>query len=527
MNPYLIGIIISLAVYLIVSFIVGKKVKNANDFYVAGRNAPTLLITGSLIASFLGTGAYTGDLAEAFDGGFAPVLIICGILVVGYIVGSVLFGKYLRRSEVYTIPQFFGKRFNSRPLHILATVVAILSMSVYLLSCMQGIGTVMEQVTHIDYIWCIVIAMCVFTVITILAGSKGVLITDTIMFMFFTIVSIVCVGIIAHNSGGWFAALKNVTANEDVPGILNWGGGDNYLYKNPVENTIWAIFAGISWLGVTMVGPWQASRYLMAKNEQTVVRSTIGAAGVVLVVQFVVLIAGVFIRNVNPELASSSQAIIWAAQNMMPLVFGVLLLTGIIAAGMSSATTFLSLIGSSAANDVLEIKDQKKSLLISRVVILGVSIIITILAVWNPPQIFWIMQFGTTMIAAAYLPVAIASIWSKKVTKIAAFFGMLTGFIVNFSLKMYTLIAKVTLPIYLDPFFIALVANILVIVLITVFSKGPTKEEIVFREKLFIIPECEKDKKEIKKTKKFLIGGIASGFALAIIFVVLWVLPII
>lgn len=525
MNPYLIGIAVSIVLYIAVSAFISRRIKTANDFYVAGRQAPTLLITGSLIASFLGTGAYTGDLAEAFDGGFAPILIICGVLVAGYILGGVLFGRYLRRSEVYTIPEFFGRRFCSRPIHILSTVVAIISMSVYLLSCIQGIATVMEQVTGVDYERCIIIAMCAFSLITILAGSKGVLITDTIMFLFFTVITVVCVIVIAKSSGGWFATIERLAQSEETRGILSWGGSPDYYYGSGVENTIWAVISGVSWLGVTMVGPWQASRYLMAKNEQVVIRSTVGASATVFLVQFLVLISGVFIRSVNPELTASSKAVIWASQNMMPTLLGVLLLTGIIAAGTSSATTFLSLIGTSVTNDILKIKDSKKSILSSRIIILCVSVIITLVAVWNPPQIFWIMQFGTTVVAAAYLPVAIASVWDRRVTKKGAFFGMLTGFCVNFILKIYTLTTGAKLPVYFDPFLAAIVLNIIVLKAVSYFDGNITQAEIRQREKLFEVPENETDIKAMLKTKKFLYVGIASGAIITVSLIVLWVIP--
>ena len=45
---FIVGIGIALLFYFVVSFIVSKKVKNANDYYVAGRQAPTILITGFL-----------------------------------------------------------------------------------------------------------------------------------------------------------------------------------------------------------------------------------------------------------------------------------------------------------------------------------------------------------------------------------------------------------------------------------------------------------------------------------------------
>ena len=48
MNIYLIGIIITFAAYVIAGALISRSVKSADDYYVAGRNAPTLLITYNL-----------------------------------------------------------------------------------------------------------------------------------------------------------------------------------------------------------------------------------------------------------------------------------------------------------------------------------------------------------------------------------------------------------------------------------------------------------------------------------------------
>ena len=122
MNIYLIGMAVTMVLYLVIGALISKSVKNANDFYVAGRNAPTFLITGSLVASFIGVGLFMGDVGEAYSGFFAPIMVAVGVLSVGYVLGSVFFGRYLRRSNVLTIPEFFGKRFNSPALKMLATI---------------------------------------------------------------------------------------------------------------------------------------------------------------------------------------------------------------------------------------------------------------------------------------------------------------------------------------------------------------------------------------------------------------------
>ena len=168
MNIYFIGMCIAMAIYLIVGVVVSKKVKNANDFYVAGRRAPVILIAGSLIASYTSTGMFMGDAAQCYEGVFTPILIFAGMQSAGYIIGAIFFGRYLRRSNVLTIPEFFGKRFCSRKMRILAAITAIVMMAVYLLSVIQGIGTLMTIVTGVNYNVCIILTMVVLTILTVM-----------------------------------------------------------------------------------------------------------------------------------------------------------------------------------------------------------------------------------------------------------------------------------------------------------------------------------------------------------------------
>lgn len=68
------------------------------DYYVAGRRAPTILIVGSLVASFLSTGAFLGDTGEVYSGFFMPIVIVGVMQGTGYLFGATLFGRYVRRS---------------------------------------------------------------------------------------------------------------------------------------------------------------------------------------------------------------------------------------------------------------------------------------------------------------------------------------------------------------------------------------------------------------------------------------------
>lgn len=522
MNIYLFGMIVSMVVYIVLGLVISKKVKDVNDFFVAGRQAPTFLIVGSLVASYCSTGLFMGDVGEAYGGFYTPFMITAMMLVGGYLIGAVFFGKYLRRSEALTIPEFFGNRFNSRPLRVLAAVTAIITMTVYLLSVMQGIGTLMNYVTGVDYNLCVFLALVTFAILTVTSGSKGVLITDTLMFSIFTAASLVAVGIIVGKLGGWPTAVANVTKIDPI--LFSWKGDLTHLYPTGTENMIWAVMTGLTWVAVCAVGPWQSSRYLMAKNEHVVVRSAVYATVGVTLLEFFMPTTAVLLNVFRDEIPGASLSMIWAVMNLLPKALGVVVLTGVLAAGISSATTFLSLIGSSVANDIMVIDSDKKKLKCGRIAIIVVCAIVMFLAYFNPPQIYVIMLLGGTVVVCSWFPVCIASIWSKRVTKTGAFLGMLLGFVGCAIMKIIGSVGGISLPIYLDSFFVGLVANIFGLVIGSALTQV-SEEEKLFRKKLFITPKEELLDSEIKKTKRTVAGYIVFGVLVALVLVNLWVFP--
>lgn len=522
MNIYFAGIIVSMIIYIVLGIVISKRVKNANDFFVAGRQAPTVLVAGSLIASYCSTGLFMGDAGEAYSGFFTPLMLVVMMQSGGYILGSVFFGKYLRRSEALTIPEFFGKRFHSRPLQVLAGLTAVVIMTIYLLSVMQGVGTLMNYVTGIDYRICIVLILITLVILTVTSGAKGVLITDTIMFGIFTAASLVAVGIILGKIGGWNAAVKNVTDLNDA--LFSWHGDLTHLYPTGAENVAWGVMSGLTWVSVCAIGPWQSSRYLMAKNEHVAVRASVFAAVGVTVLEFLVPATAVLLNVFSDKIPDATQCMIWAATNMVPIAVGVVMLTGVVAAGISSATTFLSLVGSSVANDIMKNKNDSEKLKFGRWSIVIVCIIVMILAVFNPPQIYIIMLLSGTVVVCSWFPVCIVSVWSKRVTKAGAFAGMLGGFIGCASTKIIGAVGGVSIPIYLDSFVVGLVINIVCLIVVSKIT-SVSKEEMESRAKLFVVPEGQDNPVEVRKTKRALLGFVLFGISVFLVLLFLWVLP--
>jgi sodium/pantothenate symporter len=56
MDIFTLTIVISLVLFVVIGNYAGKNVKNLDDYFVAGRRAPTILIVGTLVASVMSSG---------------------------------------------------------------------------------------------------------------------------------------------------------------------------------------------------------------------------------------------------------------------------------------------------------------------------------------------------------------------------------------------------------------------------------------------------------------------------------------
>jgi sodium/pantothenate symporter len=344
------------------------------------------------------------------------------------------------------------------------------------------------------------------------------------MFGIFTTVGVISVLVVASDAGGWYNAVISLASNPETRDLLSWSGKLGYMYDTGLENFIWYLGYGICWAGVSICAPWQCTRNIMAKNEHTIIRSAVFVVIGCFAINYIVEIGATFFHLFDIGETASTQVYVWAAMNLLPPVLGVILITGIIAAGISSSTTFLSLIGSSIANDLFKTQDENKKVLVSKASMIVVALIVIFIACTNPANIWWIMQIGATVVICSLLPPAIASIWSKKTTKAGAFAGMLVGFTVSFLMKIIGTSLGITYPIYCDVYFVATAANIIAMLVVNRFTTV-SNVEMERREALFVVPSGESDVIEIEKTRKAIKSLIWIGLGISIFCIITWVIP--
>jgi len=306
-------------------------------------------------------------------------------------------------------------------------------------------------------------------------------------------------------------AMQRVVAIEGTP------------WPTAIDFFIWFLIIDLSWSIVYAVSPWQSSRHLMARDEHVVLRASIYACFAVIFMQYLIYGAGGLINLANPAIEPAETVMIWAAQHLVPEFLGALLLAGIVAAALSSASTFLSLVGFSVSND-LGARDQIAGLGTTRLVMCAVALVVLGLSLFVPANIFWIMIFIGTVFASSWGPVAFMSVWSKRITARAATWGLVVGLFANVVPAAFDYAGVIALPSYADPALLGVAASFLAIVVVS--RRGtPGAKEVAYRERLHETPEVDRDRRKTRVTLLAPALLVVYGACMPVLLLRFYVLP--
>lgn len=525
MTIYTVGVLISIIIFIFVGMYTGTKVKGIDDYYVCGRNAPTLFITGTLFASMLSTNGFMGDTAFSYSGNITTMILLNTLCAGGYVIGALFFGRYIRRAKVNTMPAYFRQRFNSPRIHKLSATITIVSLFAYLISVIQGTGLLMETLTGFDRTSCLWIAWLTITLFTFYGGSRGVVLTDTLMCIFFLGVTVFAGPYVFDAAGGLENIIKTLVETPHSPsGILDYHGnpGDGSVF----DIVFYGITMGIIWLTTVAVSPWQAGRNLMARSEHVILRSGVLMALLTVVFLLYLYLMAISVIPVNPAMEKPEEVMIWAAMELMPPVIGVALLTGIMTAGLSSASTFLSVVGFSLSSDILNFKfeSEERQLRFTRLVMLATSLLSLFFAAMDVASIRIIAWFASTIIAASWGYVAFASVWSHKLTERGAYLAMAGGFLGYLAAIFLRETIGLPLKNILDPFFIGVAISIALGIW---GSRGETKtiEEISFLENLHQVPPSDMATTNYTVSRYYGWSMVVAGVLISAFLIFYWAIP--
>ena len=436
----MIEVIFTLYLLLIISvgILSNKFISSQLDFLLAGRRLGPWVTAFSERASGESAWLLLGLPGAAIAVGYGEIWAVIGIIS-GIILSWFLIAERLRaeteKYEALTIPDYLQKKFNdtSGIIKTYSSVIIAVFFTFYVSAQFHGSGKILNTIFDIEPLYGISLSAVVIIVYTIMGGLLAVAWTDLVqgILMIGTLVILPIVGLIELSS--FDLPIKELIMSVDpqksalVPSGLT------------AFATFSVIVGGLSW-GLGYFGqPHLLIRYMAIRSVEEVKQARIIAAlwaipGISGAFLIGVVGMGYFgedffldkdVENVMPMLA----------EELLPAWLAGLLISGAVAAMMSTADSQL-LVSTSAISEDLGVQVSKKDdkLLNSRIItiLLGIfAYLVAMYSEWSGKTIFSIVSFAWSGLGSSFGPALLLALWWKGITRKGVIAGLFTGSIIT------------------------------------------------------------------------------------------------
>jgi len=442
--------IIALVVYVLILFLIGifasRKIKSMSDFYVGGKNIGYWAVafsaratgeSGWLLIGLTGMGALAGLSAY-----WVVVGELLGVAVSWFFMAK----RFKRRTDTYksiTVPDYLVSHFKSKThfLRILSASVLSIFVIIYVSSQIDATGIAFESLLGMNYFYGALLGFVIVLVYIFIGGFVAVVWSDLFqgLLMFFGLVLLPIVAFSSMDYSG--SIIEGLNAID--PALTNiWGGSDDGWLN------LFTIL-GFSMIGLGFLGsPQVYVRFMSIKNESEIDKGKWVAIVFTLLTDAAAVSIGVLARLLFTESGQDPEAVFGIGatdvlnvmtENFLPLILVAIFVAIVLSAIMSTIDSLLIIASSAVVRDFYqkifnpELKDKQLTK-ISRIVTLIMAIIALAIAmgmaIYSPErQVFWVIIFGWSGIAAAFCPVIILTLFWKGYTERGAIASMISGFL--------------------------------------------------------------------------------------------------
>lgn len=429
--PELVTFIVYFVFLLTVGWFFYNRTNSLEDYLIGGRRLGRWVTALSAQASDMSGWLLMGLPGAVFLMGVNQSWIAIGLFI-GTVVNWLLVAPRLRlhteKVGAITLPSFFERRFKdpTGSLRVLSAVIILFFFTVYASSGLVAAGRLFEAMFGVDFTLAVLIGGIVIVVYTFLGGFLAVSWTDFVqgLLMFF---AVVLVPAVAFFSAGGIAGIGEAMAEADISASIIPRGA------LPLVGIISTMAWGLGYFGQ----PHILSRFMGIRSVKDLPGSTVIA---VVWVGFSLTFA-VFIGLIGiplfPELsgpASETVFIEMVRRVFTPWIGGVFL-AAILSAIMSTIDSQL-LVSSSALTEDLykrvagENISQAKLVWIGRLSVIAIAVVALVLALNPQNTVLGLVAYAWGGFGAAFGPIVIMALLSRRTTWQSALAGMLTGTIV-------------------------------------------------------------------------------------------------
>lgn len=442
--------IITLSIYVAILFLIGiiasKRVKSMSDYYLGGKKMGFWAVAFSARATGESGWLLIGLTGMGAMAGYSGYWVVAGELLGVFISWQYMAKRFKKRSDEYraiTIPDYLQSHFKSstNSLRIISATVLVVFVIIYVASQMDATGIAFESMLNVDYRVGVLIGFGIVLIYIFIGGFVAAVWSDMFqgILMFF--------GLILLPIVVWFSMDHGTGITDGLnaidPTLTQIMGRSDNGWMN-----LFTIL-GFSMIGLGFLGsPQVYVRFMSIESEKEIDKGKWVALLFTLLTDAAAVTIGILARiyftseGQDPEgvLGIGGKDVLSMVTNeFLPTILVAIFIAIVLSAIMSTIDSLLILASSAITRDFYQkifrpdLRDEDLTKF-SRLVTLGMAAMALIIAIilykiYPDRQIFWIMIFGWSGIAATFCPVIILSLFWKGYTEKGAIASMVTGFV--------------------------------------------------------------------------------------------------
>ena len=375
----------------------GRKKKNSEDYFMAGRSLRWWSVAGSIYGTNIHAQQIIGMMGIGFSIGFAQshyeVLAVPAILILCYV-----FIPIYRKREVFTLSQFLEHRYNEYA-RLAYTILIIVFILVQLIAGFyigsRTLGLLFQGSSfEISYLQGILLIAVITVLFTVFGGMESVVIADNILtvLMVFTILIVGALTLSQPEIGGIGGLLKlDYSQPRDLQKMHLYLPSDHP--KLP-----WAgIFTGliIQHFFYWTTNQYQVQRVLAAATDRDAKLGTLAAGFLKLTIPFFSIASGVaafyiFQNRFGADAVKPDDAFLKLMGTVVPTGYGIigLALAGLTCAIFSAIYSMMNSVTTLLAFDIYKKyvnprASDRQTVLFGRLSVVAMCAVATLLTLWT------------------------------------------------------------------------------------------------------------------------------------------------